>query len=147
MWQGVQHLSNYRPGITSAEKLNHFFTRFQMKSPTATPHPPAHSSHIFTVKEHEMHIEGRKPKEYKRWYQMSLHLWMRWSSRQHGHPPPALRWKLQIPSTQQRGTADLGCTFYDSNQEGTAETGLPAHTRELPSQWLFSRCSTESSIV
>ncbi len=68
VWQGVHHMTNYRPsnfsatdGDTSlAEELNHF-ARFDVE-PTGTTktHPPAHSSHILTVEEHD---EGREPEE------------------------------------------------------------------------------------
>ncbi len=63
VWQGVQHMTNYRPsnfsatdGDTSlAEELNHFFARFEVEpTETAKTHPPAHSSHILTVEEHEV---------------------------------------------------------------------------------------------
>ncbi|KAJ8383605.1 hypothetical protein AAFF_G00216780 [Aldrovandia affinis] len=55
VWQGVQHITSYRPSNASlAEELNLFFARFEVKSPeAATSHPPALSSHILTVEEHE----------------------------------------------------------------------------------------------
>ncbi|KAI7804208.1 putative RNA-directed DNA polymerase from mobile element jockey-like [Triplophysa rosa] len=63
VWKGVQHMTNYRPsnhsamdGDTSlAEELNHFFARFEVE-PTgaAKTHPPAHSSHILMVEEHDV---------------------------------------------------------------------------------------------
>ncbi len=63
VWQGVQHMTNYRPSNFSAtdvdtslaEELNHFFARFEVEpTGTAKTHPPAHSSHFITVEEHEV---------------------------------------------------------------------------------------------
>ena len=63
VWQGVQHITNYRPSnltavdgeATLAEQLNHFFARFEVNSPeAATLHPPAQSSFTLTVEEHEV---------------------------------------------------------------------------------------------
>lgn len=58
--EGVKQIRNYRPrkvllkvdvGDTSlAEELNHFCTHFEIQSTTASLHPPARSSHIFTSK-------------------------------------------------------------------------------------------------
>lgn len=64
VWQGVQHITNYRPSNTAAEagdatlgeELNCFFAHFEVESPTATPHPPAHSSPIVQVEEHEVRL-------------------------------------------------------------------------------------------
>ena len=63
MWQGIQHITNYKtnPGaaegdVSLAEELNHFFARFEAKPPdAATPHPAANSDIIIlTVEEHEV---------------------------------------------------------------------------------------------
>lgn len=63
MWQGVQHITNYTPSnltavngdASLAEELNLSFARFQAGSTeVATLHPPAHSSYILTVEEHEV---------------------------------------------------------------------------------------------
>uniref|UniRef100_A0A3P9IGT3 Reverse transcriptase domain-containing protein n=1 Tax=Oryzias latipes TaxID=8090 RepID=A0A3P9IGT3_ORYLA len=63
VWKGVQHLTNYRTTLRAAEadtslaeELNLFFTRFEVEnSDTPThPHPVAHSSLSFTVKEQEV---------------------------------------------------------------------------------------------
>ncbi len=63
VWQGVQHMTNYRPsnhsatdGDTSlAEELNHFFVHFEVEpTGTAKTHPPADSSHILMVEEHDV---------------------------------------------------------------------------------------------
>ncbi|RXN17132.1 general transcription factor II-I repeat domain-containing 2-like protein [Labeo rohita] len=69
MWQGVQHLTNYRTNIGTAEgdlalaeELNIIFARFEATGPeTAQPHQ-AHSSIIFTFEEHEYSGEARKQK-------------------------------------------------------------------------------------
>ncbi|KAL1021005.1 hypothetical protein UPYG_G00007490 [Umbra pygmaea] len=62
VWQGVQHLTNYRTHLRSvegdptlAEKLNIFFARFEATAPeTATLHHMAHSSINLTIGEHEV---------------------------------------------------------------------------------------------
>ncbi len=63
VWQGVQHMTDSRPsnlsatdGDTSlAEELNHFFARFEVEpTGTAKIHPPAHSSQILMVEEHDV---------------------------------------------------------------------------------------------
>ncbi len=63
VWKGVQYITNYKPSnlladggdASLAEKLNHFFTRFEVVSPEETIlHPLTHSSHILTVQEHEV---------------------------------------------------------------------------------------------
>lgn len=63
VWQGVRHITNHRySNLTAvngdaplAEQLNHFFTRFGVKSPeAATPHSLAHSSFTLAVEEHEV---------------------------------------------------------------------------------------------
>ncbi len=62
-WQGVQHITSYKSnnlsaaevGASLAEELNLFFARFEVESPeVAASHPPAHSSHILMVEEHEV---------------------------------------------------------------------------------------------
>ncbi|RXN38010.1 RNA-directed DNA polymerase from mobile element jockey-like protein [Labeo rohita] len=61
VWQGVQHLTNYRINIGAAEgntslaeELNYFFARFEMEQPdTATHHPVAHSNFTLIVEEDE----------------------------------------------------------------------------------------------
>ena len=62
VWQGVQHLTNYRTTIGAAEgdaslaeELNTFFARFETKPPeAATSHTTVHSSFTLTVEEHEV---------------------------------------------------------------------------------------------
>ena len=62
VWQGVQHLTNYRTTITAvegnpslAEELNIFLARFKAEPPeAATSHPTVHSIFTFTVEEHEV---------------------------------------------------------------------------------------------
>ncbi|KAJ8393730.1 hypothetical protein AAFF_G00057830 [Aldrovandia affinis] len=69
VWQGVQHITSYRPSnltaadgdASLAEELNLFFAHFEVKSPeAATSHPPALSSHILTVEEHEVRSACRQ---------------------------------------------------------------------------------------
>ncbi len=74
VWQGVQHMTNYRPSNHSAtdgdpslaEELNHFFARFEVE-PTGTTktHPPADSSHILMVEEHDVRrtLRAVKPRK------------------------------------------------------------------------------------
>lgn len=61
--QGVQHITNYKPSNLTAvngdaslvKKLNLFFTRFEAGSTEMTTLlPPACSSYILTVEEHEV---------------------------------------------------------------------------------------------
>lgn len=60
VWQGVQHLTNYRSTLGAAEgdallaeELDMFFARFKVEPPEATTsHPTVHSS--FTLTEHEV---------------------------------------------------------------------------------------------
>ncbi|RXN18056.1 RNA-directed DNA polymerase from mobile element jockey-like protein [Labeo rohita] len=67
MWQGVQHLTNYRTNIGAAEgdlalaeELNIFFARFEATAPeTAQPHQ-AHSSMILTFEEHEDFVNAER---------------------------------------------------------------------------------------
>ena len=62
VWQGVQHLTNYRTstgavegGAPLAEELNNFFARFEVAPPeAATSHSTVHSSFTFTVTEHDV---------------------------------------------------------------------------------------------
>ncbi len=62
VWQGVQHLTNYRTNLGTAEgnaslaeELNFFFARFEMEQPdTATHHPAAHINFTLTVEEDEV---------------------------------------------------------------------------------------------
>ncbi|KAL6474772.1 hypothetical protein MHYP_G00158120 [Metynnis hypsauchen] len=62
VWQGVQHLTHYKPSNTTmavgdstlAEELNHFFTRFEVESSEmAAAKPSSCSSSSLTVQEHE----------------------------------------------------------------------------------------------
>lgn len=63
VWQGVQHITNFKSSNLTvadgdaqlAEELNHFFGRFEVKSPEVdTLQLPAPSSHILTVQAHEV---------------------------------------------------------------------------------------------
>ncbi|KAM9802248.1 interferon gamma receptor 2 isoform X2 [Syngnathus typhle] len=62
VWQGVQHLTNYRTTIGAAEgdaslaeDLNTFFARFESEPPeAATSHPTVRSSFTLILKEHEL---------------------------------------------------------------------------------------------
>lgn len=63
VWQGVQHITNYRPSnhlavdddVLLAEELNHFFAHFEVVPlEEATLHPLVNSSHTLTVQEHEL---------------------------------------------------------------------------------------------
>ncbi|RXN18987.1 RNA-directed DNA polymerase from mobile element jockey-like protein [Labeo rohita] len=62
MWQGVQHLTNYRINIGAAEgdlalaeELNIFFACFEATAPETAQTHQAHSSMILTSEEHELH--------------------------------------------------------------------------------------------
>ncbi len=74
VWQGVQHMTNYRPSNHSAtdsdpsleEELNHFFARFEVEpTGTAKTNPPADSSHILMVEEHDVRrtLRAVKPRK------------------------------------------------------------------------------------
>lgn len=61
--QDVQHITSYKSSNLSAaegdtllaEELNLFFARSKVESPeVSASHPPAHSSHVLTVEEHEV---------------------------------------------------------------------------------------------
>ncbi len=74
VWQGVQHMTNYRPSNHSAtdgdpslaEELNHFFAHFEVEpTGTAKSHPPAHSSNILMVEEHDVRRTMRAVKPRK----------------------------------------------------------------------------------
>jgi len=62
VWQGVQHLNNYRTNFGAvegdaslAEKLNLFFAHFEAEQPdAATLHPAVHGNLTLTVEEHEV---------------------------------------------------------------------------------------------
>ena len=62
VWQGIQHITNYRANLRTAEgdallaeELNHFSAHFEVKPPeAATPQPASHSDTILTVEEHEV---------------------------------------------------------------------------------------------
>ena len=63
VWQGVQHLTNFRSTIGAvegdpslAEELNIFFARFEAAQPeaTTTSHPTVHNSFTLIVEEHEV---------------------------------------------------------------------------------------------
>lgn len=72
VWQGVQHLTNFRSTIRAvegdpslAEELNiFFFARFEAAQPEATTSHPNHSSFTLTVEEHEVRrTAGHQPQE------------------------------------------------------------------------------------
>ena len=62
VWQGVQHLTNYRTNLGAAkgdtslaEQRNLFFAHFEAEQPDATTlHPAAHGSLTLTVEEREV---------------------------------------------------------------------------------------------
>ena len=64
VWQGVQHLTNFKPGgpsadgdASTAEELNSFFARFEREAApedVTPPSPSTHSSHILSLQEHEV---------------------------------------------------------------------------------------------
>ena len=64
VWQGVQHLTNFKPSgpsangdASTAEELNRFFARFERAAApedVTTPPPSTHSSHNLTLQEHEV---------------------------------------------------------------------------------------------
>uniref|UniRef100_A0A3B5Q3T5 Reverse transcriptase domain-containing protein n=1 Tax=Xiphophorus maculatus TaxID=8083 RepID=A0A3B5Q3T5_XIPMA len=62
VWQGIQHLTNYRTNLTAvegdatlAEELNLFFARFEVKpTEAATLHQATHNTTPLVVEEHEV---------------------------------------------------------------------------------------------
>ncbi|KAL7844770.1 hypothetical protein SRHO_G00233090 [Serrasalmus rhombeus] len=69
VWQGVQHLTHYKSSNTAkadndpilAERLNHFFARFNKeRSETAGVPPFDCSGYSFTVEEHEILNDGMR---------------------------------------------------------------------------------------